>query len=63
MKKKYYFKGMVFLFNRIIVRNWSGTTCAVSEKKALNNLTYKVKNQMGFLPTSKLILDGQLMEV
>lgn len=62
-RKKYYFKGAVFLFDRLISNNWTGETTAISEKKALSNLLFRAKSQMGFLPSAKLTLDGKLMEV
>ncbi len=61
--KKYYFKGCVMLFNQVIARNYEAETYAVSEKKALNNLTYRCKGKMGYVAESKITLHGQLLEV
>ena len=62
-RKKYRFKGAVMLFDTLVMNNWIGETFAISEKKAMSNLLYRAKGQMGYLPNAKLRLDGQLMEV
>lgn len=63
MKKKFQFTGSVFAFDTLIARKWTGETIAISEKKAMSNLLYRVKDQMGYLPSAKLRLDGQLKEI
>lgn len=60
--KKYRFKGSVFLFNLMIKQNWIGETLAKTEKKAMSNLLYNAKTQMGYLPSANLRLEGKLME-
>lgn len=62
-RKKYQFRGAVMLFDNLITNNWFGETFAISEKKAMSNLLYQAKNKMGYLPSAKLRLDGQLLEV
>lgn len=62
-QKKYRFRGAIILFDTLIANNWFGETVAISEKKAMSNLLYQAKNKMGYLPSAKLRLDGQLLEV
>ncbi len=62
-EKKYQFKGAIYLFDRVVYNNWTGETIAVSEKKALSNLAFRAKKQMGYLPSARLTLNGKLVEV
>lgn len=61
--KKYKFTGAIFLFNSLVLNNWSAETMAVTPKKAMSNLAYQAKKVMGYLPSTQLTLDGNLMEV
>lgn len=61
--KKFKFVGSICVFDTIIAKCWTGETIAISEKKAMSNLLYRAKDQMGYLPSAKLRLDGQLTEV
>lgn len=62
-KKHFKFKGAVYMFDTLISNCFEGETYAVSEKKALNNLTFRCKDKFGYLPSVKLTLQGQLTEV
>ena len=56
--KTYIFKGSVLDgFNRVIASGtWSST--ATSQGKAANNIRYRINNEMGKLPSNRLILSG-----
>lgn len=58
--KKYKFSGCVLRFGRVIERNWSAVTYATSERKALNNLTYRYKKENNFDRNANITLDGSL---
>ena len=58
---KYSYSGPVKEFDRIISDKWSGSTFAVSEKKARSNLIFKFKKQFGKIPASKISLPGKVI--
>ncbi len=60
MKNKYRFTGIVYLFDTIVSNNYIAETYAVTEKKAMNNITFRCKNEMGYLQQAKIKLEGQL---
>ena len=43
----YMYKGPIYRFNKIVSYEWEGTTKAVSEKQALNNLRYQAGAYLG----------------
>ena len=47
-------------FDRIIARDWTGETMAVSEKKARCNLAFQFKLESGRAPRSKISLPGEI---
>lgn len=63
MKKHYRFLGTIFLFNEPVSCNWEAETYAISKAQALNNLTYRAKKYMGYLPTTRIRISGDLIEV
>lgn len=58
---QYTYDGPVMEFNRCISDRWKGTTYAVSEKKARNNLAYQFKINHNRLTSAKISLPGKLM--
>lgn len=55
-KRKYRYSGAVTdQFGSIISDDWTGTTYAVSEKKALANLRFRFLNENGFDPRMKKV--------
>ena len=62
-KQRYKYEGPVFYFNKVIDDLWIGVTEAVSEKQALNNLTFKAKIHFGFSKDSKITLDPDCMKI
>jgi len=58
---KYLYDGPVMYFDNYIERHWKGSTYAVSENKAKNNLThqYKKNNKMAF--NAKITLPGKMI--
>ena len=57
---KYLYNGPVMEFSRCIAEHWSGWTCASSEQKARNNLTYHFKRDNNRQANSKIELPGRL---
>lgn len=59
--KLYFYEGPVLEFERIVARNWTGSTCAVSERKARCNLAYRFKMETGRESRTKISLPGKLI--
>lgn len=57
------YEGPVLEFDNCIERHWITSTYAVSEKKALNNLSYRYKKEHGKTANSKIKLPGKLTAV
>ena len=60
---KYRYKGPVTAFGKLILECWEGETCAVSKKKAINNLRYQFTQQCGRVPASNINLPGPIIEI
>lgn len=62
-KQEYTFKGDITSFGKVIYRNWSGNTFAVSTAKAATNLAYQYKKANGLAPNTDIKLVGKLTAV
>ena len=60
MKREYTYSGPVMEFERCIQREWSATTFAASEKKALSNLAFRYKNEHNRVAGAKITLPGKI---
>lgn len=60
---QYAYEGPVMEFSTCISQHWAGSTYAVTEKKALNNLAYQYKKQNRLMPNTKITLPGKLILV
>lgn len=58
---RYVYEGPVVEFGKCIMNHWTGTTYAVSEKKARSNLAYQFKTTHNRLATANISLPGQLI--
>ena len=61
--KQYEYYGPVYEFNTCINECWSGTTRAVSERKARSNLIYQYKKSHNRTADSRIRLPGLLVVV
>lgn len=59
-KSKFMYKGPVYMFDKF-VENWTGYTWAVSEAKALSNLSYSWKIDHKLLPGANVKLDADYL--
>lgn len=59
--RMYTYHGPVMEFDRCITNSWSGTTWAVSEKKAKSNLAYQFKKLHNRIANAKISLPGKLI--
>ena len=59
----YKYEGPVEEFGKCVATRWSGTTRAVSERKARANLTYQYKKQFNRQANVKVVLPGKLTVV
>ena len=60
---KYSYDGPVKEFDRVITMKWTGSTLAVSEKKARSNLVHQYKKEYGKSPRSKIELVGDVVQI
>lgn len=58
VKREYVYSGPVLKFGSVVANNWHGSTFAVSEKQATNNLVYQFKKQYGIVVNIKVSLAG-----
>jgi hypothetical protein len=58
--KLYEYEGPIMVFNTCVASNWRGSTYAVSEEKARNNLTYQAKKLLNKLPSTRVTLPGKI---
>ena len=64
MSNRFYsYEGPVTKFGICIENHWKGTTCAASEKKAINNLAYRYKKQHNLTANTVIGLPGKLIVV
>lgn len=59
-KKNYRYRGSVLLFDREIANPWTGSTRAVSEAQARNNLKCQVKRAYDLPLRSPIELPGRI---
>lgn len=62
-RKEFRYSGPVMRFGTCIERDWKATTLALTKKKALSNLTYRYKRDHDMVPSTKIELPGELVEV
>jgi len=55
----YIYEGPVMGISRLMTSKWRGETYAISEKKAISNLSSQFKKQYGLLQSSKITLTGK----
>ena len=58
---QYSYEGPVMELDRCVMEKWSGTTRAVSEKKAKNNLAYQYKKSHNRTANTRVTLPGKLI--
>lgn len=49
-------------FNQIIISKWQGETYANTDKKAMSNLGYQIKKELGLQKSAKIILLNKPMK-
>lgn len=60
---QYMYDGPVMEFDICIANRWQGSTYAVSEKKARNNLAYQYKKKNNRTPGAKITLPGKIVKI
>lgn len=60
---QYIYDGPVMEFNTCVADRWKGSTYAVSENKARNNLAYQFKKRSNRIPGTKITLPGKIVVV
>lgn len=58
----YSYDGPVYHFEKIYSNKWKSYTTANSKEKALSNLKYQAKKQLGFERFAKLDLDKKCLK-
>lgn len=56
----YLYEGPVTSFGKPVANRWRGSTYAMSDKKAKNNLAYQYKKQKHLSATSRVELPGEI---
>lgn len=56
----YVYDGPVYRFEKMFLARWRAFTWASSEKQAKSDLTYRCKQEHGFLPSAKLTLTDKV---
>lgn len=60
---KFSYEGPVYYFDEVLTSKWKGGfTVAPTEKKALNNLTFRAKSSFGYSPRSKITLNPKYLK-
>lgn len=59
-KSKFHYNGPIYKHEKYI-GTWEGDTWAVSESKALANLSYRYKTTHNLLPGAKIVLDPEYL--
>lgn len=60
---QYMYDGPVMEFDICVANRWQGSTYAVSEKKARNNLAYQYKKKNNRTPGTKITLPGKIVKI
>jgi hypothetical protein len=58
---QYTYDGPVMEFETCVTNRWCGSTYAVSEQKARNNLAYQFKKKNNFVPGARITLPGKII--
>lgn len=57
---KFYYEGPVVSFETVVQSKWKSSTWAVTEKKAISNLSYQWKKLNGLIANTRISLPGKL---
>lgn len=60
---EYRYRGPVWAFDTLVDNDWSGTTYAISEKKARSNLAYQYKRETKRIAATRIALPGKIIKV
>ena len=60
LKNAYEYTGPVMIFDECVERHWTGTTIAISKRKAKSNLTFQWKKEHGYPINTKVSLPGHI---
>lgn len=60
----YQYIGPVYRFENLVIKEWKGVTEAISIEKAKANFQFRIKRELGLIPSSKVrILDKQIKQI
>lgn len=57
----YSYEGPVYLFDKLYSPKWRTSTDAVSRAKAISNIKYQAKQQMGLAKNARVAIDEKLV--
>lgn len=60
---RYYYDGPVLEFDKCIANHYRASTCAISERKAKQNIAYRFKAENNRLPNAKISLPGKIVMI
>lgn len=58
----YSYEGPVYVFDRLYSPKWRTSTDAVSMAKAVSNIKFQAKTQMGLVKTARVAIDEKLIK-
>ena len=58
----YSYEGPVYVFDRLYSPKWRTSTDAVSKAKAVSNIKYQAKIQMGLVQCARVAIDEKLVK-
>ena len=58
---RWYYKGPIMIFDKIVSEEWEAYTYADTERKARSNFVFQAKMMLGRTPGSKLSLPGRIV--
>ena len=63
MKSRFHYEGSVYAFQTLVAENWSATTYAESEKRAISNFKYKFRRKFNYAVNVPLSMPGKVIGV
>ena len=61
MKRRFHYEGSVYAFQTLVTDNWSATTYAESEKRAISNFKYRFRRKFNYSVNVPLSMPGNVI--
>ena len=57
--RRFKYSGPVLRYERIVTEKWEGTTMADTPQKAINNLKFRARRDLGLMPNAHINFIGK----